>query len=394
MKYSDLANGMKPSELGMLLALADMPEVYNFSSGYPAEELFPLKELERADKEIIRCEGKLAVQYGSSVGYLPLREKIAERMKTKFRADCRAEDILITSGSQQGLSLLGQIFLNRDDVVLVESPTYLGAINAFQINSPKFVEVPTDKDGIIPEALDKILRTTDRVKMMYVIPDFQNPTGVTWSLERRKAFMEIVNRYDFPVLEDDPYGELRYSGETLPTLKSMDTKGNIVFLGSFSKVLMPGLRIGWMAANPEILAKVNLLRQSVDLQSSSFAQRQVSYYMDMFNLDEHVEEIRTLYRRRRDILCEAIREHFPEGVSATHPDGGIFVWVTLPEGMDAKAISPKALAQKVAYVPGEAFYPNGGNGNHMRLNFSTMREERIGEGIRLLGQILKAELNN
>ena len=392
MQYSNLANGMKPSELGMLLALADMPEVYNFSSGYPAEELFPLKEMETVDREILRREGKLAVQYGSSIGYLPLREKIAARMKTKFQVNCRAEDILITSGSQQGLSLLGQVFLNRDDVVLMESPTYLGAINAFQINGPTFVEVPTDENGIIPEALETILKTTDRVRMMYVIPDFQNPTGVTWSLERRKAFMEIINRYDFPVVEDDPYGELRYSGKALPTLKSMDTKGNIVFLGSFSKVLMPGLRIGWMAANPEILAKVNLLRQSTDLQSSSFAQRQVSYYMEMFDLDEHVETIKALYRKRRDILCEALGKYFPQGVSATHPDGGIFVWVTLPGGMDAKAISPKALTRKVAYVPGEAFYPNGGNSNHMRLNFSTMPEERIREGIRALGEILKTEL--
>ncbi len=392
MNYSELAKRLKPSELGMLLALADMPEVYNFSSGYPAEELFPLEEMEQVDLEILRREGKLAVQYGSSQGYLPLREKIAARMKAKFQADCRAEDILITSGSQQGLSLLGQLFLDKDDVVLVESPTYLGAINAFQICGPRFVEVPTDDKGIIPEKLEAILRTTERVRLMYVIPDFQNPAGVTWSLERRKAFMEIVNRYDIPVLEDDPYGELRYSGEPLPSLKALDTEGRIVFLGSFSKVLMPGLRVGWIAANPEILARVNLLRQSVDLQSSSFAQRQVAYYMDMFDLDAHVERIRALYRKRRDVLCRAIERYFPEGVTATHPDGGIFVWVTLPEGMDAKAISPRALEQKVAYVPGEAFYPNGGNGNHMRLNFSTMPEDRIEAGIRLLGQILKDAL--
>ncbi len=392
MNYSELAERLKPSELGMLLALADMPDVYNFSSGYPAEELFPLEEMEQVDREILRREGKLAVQYGSSQGYLPLREKIAARMKARFQADCKAEDILITSGSQQGLSLLGQLFLNKDDVVLVESPTYLGAINAFQINGPRFVEVPTDDKGIIPEKLDAVLQTTDRVKLMYVIPDFQNPAGVTWSLERRKAFMEIVNRHDIPVLEDDPYGELRYSGEPLPSLKALDTKGRIVFLGSFSKVLMPGLRVGWIAANPEILARVNLLRQSVDLQSSSFAQRQVAYYMDMFDLDAHVDQIRVLYRKRRDILCKAVKQYFPEGVTATYPDGGIFVWVTLPEGMDAKAISRRALEQKVAYVPGEAFYPNGGNGNHMRLNFSTMREDRIEAGIRLLGQILKDAL--
>lgn len=392
MIYSDLANGMKESGLGQLLALAGRPDVYNFSSGLPAAELFPLQEMEAVDTAILRHEGKQAVQYGSSLGYLPLREKIAERMKQAFQVDCAAEDIIITSGSQQGLSLLGQLFLDKDDVILVESPTYLGAINAFQINSPRFVEVPTDEQGIIPEELEKILNTTERVRMMYVIPDFQNPTGVTWTLERRKAFMEIIEKYDFPVLEDDPYGELRYEGESMPSLKSLDKKGNIVFLGSFSKILMPGLRVGWIVAKKELIEKIDLLKQAVDLQSSSFAQRQVSYYIDMFDLNAHVATIKELYRRRRTLICEAMKEYFPSSVTATSPKGGLFVWVTLPEGVDAKALSPKAAAKNVAYVPGTPFYPNGGNGNHFRLNFSTMEDERIVEGIKLLGQMLKEEL--
>ena len=394
MRYSDLGNQLKDSGLGELLALAGKPEMYNFSSGFPAEELFPLRELDAVNRAILEREGKQAVQYGSSAGYLPLREQIAARMHKVFRADCTAEQIFITSGSQQGLSLLAQLFLDQDDVVLVESPTYLGAINAFQLCGPRFVEVPTDEQGIIPAALEEILRTTDRVKMMYVIPEFQNPTGVTWTMERRRAVMEIVNRYDFPVLEDNPYGELRYDGETMPALKSMDTKGNVIFLGSFSKILMPGLRVGWIVAEPEILEKLNLLKQNVDLQCSSYAQRQVSYFMDMFDLDAHVSRLKDLYRRRRTLLYDAIRQYFPAGVTATWPEGGLFLWVTLPEGMDAKALAPKATARKVAYVPGAPFYPNGGHGNHLRLNFSTMQEDRIVQGIQILGELLREELED
>ena len=392
MRYSDLGNQLKDSGLGELLALAGKPEMYNFSSGFPAEELFPLRELEEVNRAILSKEGKQAVQYGSSAGYLPLREQIAARMNKVFHADCTAEQIFITSGSQQGLSLLAQLFLNKDDVVLVESPTYLGAINAFQLCGPKFVEVPTDEQGIIPEALEEILRTTERVRMMYVIPEFQNPTGVTWTMERRRAVMEIVNRYDFPVLEDNPYGELRYDGETMPALKSMDTKGNVIFLGSFSKILMPGLRVGWIAAEPEILEKLNLLKQNVDLQCSSYAQRQVSYFMNLFDLDAHVSRLKELYRKRRTLLYDSIQKYFPAGVTATYPEGGLFLWVTLPEGMDAKALAPKAAARKVAYVPGAPFYPNGGHGNHLRLNFSTMQEDRIVEGVKLLGDLLREEL--
>lgn len=306
MRYADTAMSLKESELGMLLKPADMPEYYNFASGYPAEELFPLEELEAVDRAILRKEGKLAVQYGSSKGYLPLREKIAQRMKTAFFADCQAEDILITSGSQQGLSMLGQLFLNKDDVVLVESPTYLGAINAFGMSFPRFVEVPTDHEGIIPEELEKILAREDRVRMIYVIPTFQNPSGVTWTMERRKAFMDVVSKYDLPVLEDNPYGELRYDGEALPTLKSMDQRGNVVFLGSFSKVLMPGLRVSWIAANPEILKKLELLKQLVDLQSSSFAQRQIEYYMDMYDLDGHI--LLSQRRQRKSLPLELLHD--------------------------------------------------------------------------------------
>ena len=393
MKFSDLAMGLKASEIRELLKLTTMPEVISFAGGLPAPELFPLEELKKVDVEILSKEGQLAVQYGTTEGYLPLREKIAARMKKAFQVDCTPEEIVITSGSQQGLSLLAQIFLNKDDVILVESPTYLGAINAFKLCDPKFVEVPTDEKGIIPEELEKILAEYgDRVRLMYVIPEFQNPTGITWPMERRKAFMDIVNKYDFPVIEDDPYGELRYDGDVVPSLKSMDTKGNIIFLGSFSKIFMPGLRVAWMVADPVIIHKVVKLKQAVDLQSSSFAQRQASYFIDMFDLDAHVEKIKALYGKRRTLMYDSMKEYFPEGVTFTYPEGGLFTWVTLPENMDAKEIMPKVLEKNVAYVPGGPFYPNGGNANHFRLNYSNMPEDRIVEGIKRLGAVLKEEM--
>lgn len=384
---------LKASEIRELLKLTEEPEIISFAGGLPAPELFPLEEMKKVDVAILEKEGRQAVQYGTTEGYVPLREKIAKRMKQAFQVDCTAQDLVVTAGSQQCLSLLGQVFLNKDDVVLMESPSYLGAINAFQLNFPKFIEVPTDEKGMIPEELDKIMASNDRVRMIYVIPDFQNPTGITWPLERRKAFMEVINKYDVPVLEDDPYGELRYDGESLPSLKSMDKKGNVIFLGSFSKIFMPGLRLGWMVAQPEILDKVIKLKQAIDLQTSSFAQRQASFFIDMFDLDAHVEEIKALYGKRRTLMHESMKKYFPEGVTFTYPEGGLFTWVTLPKGIDAKVLMPKVLAKKVAYVPGSPFYPNGGNENHFRLNYSNMTEDRIVEGIKRLGEVLTEAVN-
>lgn len=392
-KFSDVAMSLKASEIRELLKLTEEPEIISFAGGLPAPELFPLEEMKKVDVAILEKEGRQAVQYGTTEGYVPLREKIAKRMKQAFQVDCTAQDLVVTAGSQQCLSLLGQVFLNKDDVVLMESPSYLGAINAFQLNFPKFIEVPTDDKGMIPEELDKIMASNDRVRMIYVIPDFQNPTGITWPLERRKAFMEVINKYDVPVLEDDPYGELRYDGESLPSLKSMDKKGNVIFLGSFSKIFMPGLRLGWMVAQPEILDKVIKLKQAIDLQTSSFAQRQASFFIDMFDLDAHVAEIKALYGKRRTLMHESMKKYFPEGVTFTYPEGGLFTWVTLPKGIDAKVLMPKVLAKKVAYVPGSPFYPNGGNENHFRLNYSNMTEERIVEGIKRLGEVLTEAVN-
>lgn len=395
MKFSTLASGLKASEIREILKLTTQPEIISFAGGLPAPEFFPIEELKKVDAEILEKEGMQAVQYGTTEGYLPLREKIAEHMKTAFGVDCSAEELMITSGSQQGLSLLSQIFLDPDDVVLVESPTYLGAINAFTLQHPRFIEVPTDEKGIIPEALEKILQEHGKaVRLMYVIPEFQNPTGITWTEERRKAFMKVVGAYDFPIIEDDPYGELRYDGEKMKALKSLDTKGQLIFLGSFSKIFMPGLRLAWMAASPEILDKAVKLKQAVDLQSSSFAQRQAYYYMKRYDINEHVRNLVQVYGKRRTLMCETMKQYFPQGITFTYPEGGLFTWVTLPEGMDATALMPKVLAEKVAYVPGGPFYPHGGHRNHFRLNYSNMPEDRIVEGVKRLAAVLTEEMKN
>ena len=393
MQFSDVAMNLKASEIRELLKLTTKPEIISFAGGLPAPELFPMEELRQATNAVIDKEGRAAVQYGTTEGYLPLRKHICQRMKKSFFVDCTEDEVFITSGSQQGLSYLPYLFVNPGDIILVESPTYLGAINAFKLCSPQFVEMPTDEKGVIPEEFEKICQKYgDKIKLAYVIPEFQNPTGITWPLERRKAFMEVLEKYDFPVIEDDPYGELRYDIEKLPSLKSLDKKGQVVFLGSFSKIMMPGLRVAWMVANPAIIDKAVKYKQASDLQVSSFTQRQVSFFLDMFDIDKHIAKLCDVYGKRRTLMYDCMKQYFPAGLTFTYPQGGLFTWVTLPEGMDAKALMPKALAKNVAYVPGGPFYPNGGNANHFRMNYSCMPEDRIIEGVKRLGEVLKEEV--
>lgn len=388
-KFANRMEGLKGSEIRELLKLTENPEVISFAGGLPAPELFPVEEMKKISVEVLEEEGRLALQYATTEGFPPLREHIANRMNSKSQTNVTKDSILITNGSQQGLDFSGKIFLDEGDVVLCESPSYLGAINAFKAYCPKFIEVPTDKDGMIMDELEKILETTDRVKMIYVIPDFQNPTGRTWPLERRKRFMELVNKFEIPVIEDNPYGELRFEGKCLPSLKSMDEKGLVVYLGSFSKIFCPGYRLGWICASPEILNKYIFVKQGADLQASSISQREVSRFMDKYDLDAHVEKIKDVYRKRRDLMLKTLEEELPEGLEFTRSEGGLFTWVELPEHLNAKEIMAKCLENNVAYVPGGSFFPNGGKENTFRLNYSTMPEERIIEGVKRLGAVLR-----
>ena len=339
MKFAKRMDYLKASEIRELLKLAEKPEIISFAGGLPAPELFPTEELAKVSEVVLKEHGMQALQYGPTDGFTPLREKIAKRMEV-FGFKTNAENILITSGSQQGLDFSARVFLNEGDIVICESPSYLGAINAFKACMPEFVEVATDAEGMVMEDLEEILKTRDNVKMIYVIPDFQNPSGKTWSVERRKRLIELANEYDLPVIEDNPYGELRFEGEIPPSLKAFDTEGRVIFLGTFSKTFSPGMRLGWVIADAPILQKYNFIKQGADLQSSTIAQREMNTYMEMYDFDAHIEKIKKVYKNRRDVMIEAIKEHFPSNVTYTYPEGGLFTWVVLPEHLSARDIMP------------------------------------------------------
>ena len=289
-QFADRMSMLKGSEIREFIALTAKSDFISFAGGMPAPELFPTEQIMEAARIVLEEKGQEALQYGTTEGIPRLREQIAARMKAKKNISTDADHILMTSGSQEGLAFSAQVFLNKGDVVLLESPSYLGAINAFKTCEPNFIEIPTDSDGMLMDELENVLQSTENVKIIYVIPDFQNPSGKTWSLERRKQFMELVNQYEIPVIEDNPYGELRFEGEYLPALKSMDTKGFVVYLGTFSKILAPGFRLGWICAKEKILAKYNFIKQAYSLQAPTISMLIASQWMDMYDLDAHVED--------------------------------------------------------------------------------------------------------
>ncbi|WP_303225265.1 PLP-dependent aminotransferase family protein [uncultured Acidaminococcus sp.] len=388
-KFAKRMAGMQASAVREILKVTQRPEVISFAGGLPAPELFPVEEIGKVCQEVCAAEGRKVLQYATTEGRPTLRAKIADRMNRKYKSHLKAENILITTGSQQNLDMAGKIFFDEGDVVLMESPTYLAAINAFKAYQPVFKEVPTDEKGMIPEELDKILAETPRAKLIYVIPDFQNPTGICWSLERRQKFMEIVNKYNIPVLEDNPYGELRYEGETLPSLQSMDTKDLVMAMGTFSKTFCPGLRIGWLAAPITLMKEFVKVKQSADLHTSAFDQAIIDRYMDEYSLDDHVAEINKLYKHRRDLLLKTMEETFTDGTTWTRPEGGLFLWLTFPEGVSARKVFDKCIEKNVAGVLGEFFYPNIKNDRHMRINYSNMPDDRIVEGVKRMAEALK-----
>ena len=358
----------------------------------PAPELFPVEQMEKAANAVMEEMGQAAMQYSSTEGYVPLRQQIVDRMAAKNNIHTTVDNILVTSGSQQGLDYSGRVFLDKDDIVLIESPSYLGALNAFKTCEPRFIEVPTDDGGMIMEELEKILEKEDRVKMIYVIPDFQNPSSRTWSLERRQKFMEIINKYEIPVIEDNPYGELRFEGEAQPALKSLDTKGLVVYRGTFSKILAPGYRLGWVCAGGEILDKYNFMAQAAALQASTISQMETAKWIEMYDLDAHVAKLVEVYGKRRDLMYNTMKEEFPPEVKFAKPTGGLFLWVELPEYMDAAVLAKEALKENVAYVPGEGFYPDGNTKNTFRMNYSNMPDDKIVEGVKRLAKVIKANM--
>lgn len=384
---------LKASEIREILKITQRPGVISFAGGLPAPELFPVAEMDEATRLVLAEQGTTALQYSTTEGHAPLRAKLAARMNLKGGTRLTASEVLVTVGSQQGLDLVAKLFLDEGDVVVCESPTYLGAISAFNVFRPRWVEVPTDDDGMDLDALDRVLATTERVKLVYVVPNFQNPTGRTWSLERRRRLMEVATRHNVPVVEDNPYGEVRFEGEPLPAIQSFDTAGLVLSLGTMSKVFCPGLRVGWVAGPRRFLEKLVILKQGADLHTPTLNQLQVDRYLELHDLDANVARICDVYRQRRNAMLRTLEREMPEGVRFSRPQGGLFLWVELPEGSDARELLSRCLAQDVAFVPGGAFFPNGDHENTLRLNFSNMPIERIEEGIRRLASCVREMLS-
>ena len=382
-------SSMKASTIREILKVTERPEIISFAGGLPAPELFPLEAIEKAHSRVMRDSGRQALQYSTTEGYPPLREWVAKRMNERWGTSLERDNILITHGSQQSLDLAGKVFFDEGDVVICESPTYLAAITAFRAYGASFREVPTDDHGMEIEPLHEILDTTPNVKGIYVIPDFQNPTGKTWSLERRKALVEAAEARNIPILEDNPYGELRFEGEFLPMVMSLSTKGTVLGCGTFSKIFCPGYRIGWLAANKEVIKSFVVAKQGTDLHTSTISQMVLSRFLQDNDIDAHIEIIRKVYKKRRDTLVASMDREFPKSISFVRPNGGLFSWADLPEGLDATKILQRSLEKEVAFVPGETFFPNSGKKNTMRLNYSNMPEVRIEEGITRLGSVLR-----
>lgn len=388
-KFAKRMDNIKGSAIRELLKLTEQPEIISFAGGLPAPELFPIEELKKVCVKVLEEDGRAGLQYSPTEGYIPLRSIISERLD-KIGIDIGYDDILITSGSQQGLEFSAKIFIDEGDIIICESPSYLGALNAFKAYLPNFVEVGMDEDGMKMDELEKALQANKNAKFIYTIPNFQNPSGITMSLERRKKLVELSEKFNVPVIEDNPYGELRFEGEEIPPVKHFDKTGMVVYLGTFSKNFAPGLRLGWVAASTEILQKYVLVKQGADLQCNSLTQREVAYFINNYDLEAHIKKIIEVYKKRRDLMLDTMGKEFPENVTYTYPNGGLFTWVTLPEGIDAAEVLKSALEEKVAFVPGGPFYPNPGNENHFRLNYSNMPEDRIVDGIKRLGKVLKA----
>ena len=402
-RYAQRTKGLKSSAIRELLKITQNPEIISFAGGLPAPDVFPAARFQEACRNVLEHNAHQALQYGATEGYEPLRQMIARHI-TRYGIKAQTDNVLITSGSQQALDLIGKLLINSGDRVLVEAPTYLGALQAFNVYGAEYVSVPSDNDGLRTDLLEKPLRSGP--KFMYVLPNFQNPGGTTLCEGRRHELVLQADKYGIPIIEDDPYGQLRYEGEHLTPLVVLDREnlrrddgysiGNVIYLSTFSKTLAPGIRLGWMVAPPEVIAKLVQLKQGADLHTSTFTQM-VAYEVarDGF-LDDHVKLIRKVYRERRDVMLESLKQYFPPEVTWTHPQGGLFLWVSLPEGMDCQKLFEAALRENVAFVPGESFYARNGfaeeASRHFRLNFSYGRPEQIREGIRRLSLAVKHQM--
>lgn len=395
-RFAQRTRHMSSSVIRELLKLTEHPEIISFAGGLPAPEVFPLEHIESATQRVLAEHGAQALQYSATEGYTPLRELLVRHMR-RYGVHVTPANIVITGGSQQALDLLARLFVNPGERVLTEEPSYLGALQAFGAAQAEFVSVPIDDEGMDVEQLEGALRSGP--KFMYVLPNFQNPAGVTLSLPRRRRLLELAGRYGIPVVEDDPYGQLRYAGEHLPPLVKIDADlhggaagraftGNVLYVSTLSKVLAPGLRVAWIVAPEVVIERLVQFKQAADLHTGTFAQMVAWEVARGGFLDQHVRHIRRVYSERRDAMLQALERYFPAEACWTRPAGGLFLWVTLPKGVDTSRLLDTALEHKVAFVPGAPFHPCGGGAETLRLNFSYPTPERIDEGIRRLAGVV------
>lgn len=387
--YSRRALMMKSSVIRETLKIMQKPGVISFAGGLPASELFPKEELVECSQKVLREIGDISLQYGTTEGYPPLRELIAKRL-AKEGIKVSSDEIVITSGSQQGLDMCGRVFLDWGDTVVSARPTYLGAIQAFSAYFPKYVTLPSDDEGMTTDGLKEILETCNP-RLIYLVPTFQNPDGRTIPLHRRKRIIELARTFGVPIIEDDPYSELVFDG-TIPTSMKALAPDEVIMLGTFSKLLAPGLRVAWLVAPHGAVDRFVRQKQGMDLHTSTFSQCLIYEFAQNGRLDSHIEKIKKVYSMRRNVMVEMMERYFPPEVKFTRPNGGLFLWVELPENVNTTELLPKAVEKSVAYIPGSAFYPEGGGHNTMRLNFSKPTEAEIEEGVKRLAEVFKDAL--
>ena len=392
-KFAEITKNLKGSAVRDLLKYADRPEVISFGGGMPNPLSFPINEIGDIINYILSNYGEKALQYSSTDGVEEFRNEVSKRINSRYGFNSTKGDIISLNGSQTGLYMVSKIFLNRGDYVISEAPTYVGAITAFNAQAPFWIPVDLENDGMNMQMLEngikKVISEGKIPKFIYVIPTFQNPAGITWSIDKRKELLEISSKYDLIIFEDDPYGELRFNGEHIKPIKSFDSEGRVIYMGTFSKVLSPGIRLGFIYANQEINKKLNLLKQGVDLCTNTFSQYLAAEYLKRGIIDKQIPKIVNLYKKKRDIMIEALETYMPKGTDFTRPDGGMFLWVTLKGNIDTEKLLKKALEFNVAYVIGSAFYPDGRGKNSMRLNYTFSKDEDIVEGIKRLSKAIK-----
>jgi 2-aminoadipate transaminase len=394
--FSERAKELRASEVRELLKLIQVPDMISFAGGFPNPDTFPAELIREIVNDVMKKDGAQALQYGITEGYMPLREAVAERMNKKG-IEATKDNILVVSGSQQVIDLTGKIFVDPKDTIVVTAPTYLAALTGWAVYQATFESIPIDSNNmrmdIFEERMKKLAKRSNPPVIVYALPNFQNPTGVTMPEKNRKKLVDLASDYDFLVLEDDPYGELRYRGDHIPPIKSFDDENRVIYMSTFSKVLAPGLRVGWAVADEEILKKLVVAKQSADVCTNLLGQRIAHEYVIRGKIDPQIEKIKKIYGRKLNLMLSGMEEMMPEGISWTRPDGGMFLWATLPETMDSAELLKKALKKRVAFVTGKAFYADPKDGSTaMRLNFTHPSDEMITEGLRRLGSVLNQEI--